>query len=169
MYKEIPVEDYDKKSPEFYRKEKCFIQDKLDVEFDIHHIGSSAVPGLGGKNWIDILLLVDDEETAKQTLDRIEELGYIHSKTASSEHREFFKRKTKYFGKEKRFHLHLMWKTESKYTELLAFRDYLCEHPEEAERYYDLKKSWKKKADNSDEFTELKTEYVKEIVEKAQK
>jgi len=32
------------------REKKIFLNKKLGRDFEIHHIGSSAVPGLGGKN-----------------------------------------------------------------------------------------------------------------------
>lgn len=167
MYKEIPIKEYDEKLPDFFEREKEHIEENLEGDFELQHIGSTAVPGLGGKNWIDILLLVEDRETAEAMIERVKDLGYTHSESAGDEHRMFFKRRGSYFGEEKRFHLHLMWKGEDSYKDLLLFRDYLREHPEEAERYYRLKKKWKKRAKNSDEFTDLKTDYIENIVEKA--
>lgn len=167
MYKEIPVKEYDEKLPEFFKKEKERINKNLDGKFEIHHIGSSAVQDLGGKNWIDILLLVKDKKTAEKMIKRVEDLGYNYRENASTEHRKFFKKIHKYFGEEKRFHLHLMWKTEDNYKDALLFRNYLRKHPDEADRYFELKKKWARQAENSDEYTELKTDYVKEIVDRA--
>lgn len=61
-----------------------------------------------------------------------------------------------------------MWKSVKKYKNSLMFRDYLRKHPEEARRYYLLKKIWTRKAGlDPERFTKMKTDYIKEILKKA--
>ena len=65
-------------------------------------------------------------------------------------------------------HIHITWPGSSFGQDLLDFRDYLRAHPEEARRYDDLKRQWRRQAgDNREQFTRLKTPYVASVLAKA--
>jgi len=49
MKPKILIKPYDLNAPKYFRREKSFLVKNLGKNFEIHHIGSSAVPGLGGK------------------------------------------------------------------------------------------------------------------------
>jgi GrpB-like predicted nucleotidyltransferase (UPF0157 family)/predicted nucleotidyltransferase len=166
----IVIKPYDPKLKTYFKKEKNFLIKKLDKNFEIHHIGSSAVPRLGGKNIVDILLLAPTKRIANNAIKKLESMGYFHNKNAGDKYRIFFNRNRFYNKKKVHIHLHLMWKTVKKYKDYLAFRDYLRKHPKEAKRYYLLKKMWVKKAGKiGEKYTEMKTNYVKEVLRKAKK
>lgn len=169
MKQAVKIKLYDPNLPVYFKKEKSFLSGKLDRDFDIHHIGSSAVPGLGGKNVVDILLLAPTKKVADNLIKKLESAGYFHNKNAGDKYRIFFNRGRFYNKKKVHIHLHLMWKSPKKYKDHLMFRDYLRKHPEEAKRYYSLKKIWAKKAENRPEkYTEMKTDYIKEVLKKAE-
>jgi len=169
MKQAVIIKPYDSKLPEYFERERRFLIENLGKEFEINHVGSSAVPGLGGKNFVDIQLLAPNKRVANKTVKELESIGYIHDKDAGDEYRIFFSRDHLY-GKKVHIHLHLMWKTSNKYKDYLMFRDYLRKHKEEAKRYYSLKKIWAKKAGSvGKKFTEMKTGYVKEVLKKAKK
>ena len=68
---------------------------------------------------------------------------------------------------EKVFHLHLRYTGDN---DELYFRDYLIEHQDVARQYEELKlKLWKKYQYNRDEYTNAKTEFIKEYTQKAKK
>lgn len=170
MRQGVIIESYDPNLPSYFKREKTFLIKNLGGDFEIHHVGSSAVPGLGGKNVIDIQLLVPTKKAANSIIEKLESIGYFHNKNAGDEYRIFFNRDRFYNKKKVHIHLHLMWKSAKKYKDYLMFRDYLRKHPEEAKRYYSLKKVWAKKAGKiREKYTEMKTNYVKEILNKARK
>lgn len=168
MKRAVTIKPHDPNLPIYFNKEKSFLIKNLDKEFEIHHIGSSAVLGLGGKNIIDILLLVPTKRVANNVIKKLEFIGYFHDKNAGDKYRIFFNR-DRFLNKKKIYiHLHLMWKSSKKYKYYLIFRDYLRKHPEEAKRYYSLKKIWTKKAGKTrKKYTEMKTNYVEEVLKKA--
>jgi len=168
MKQSIIIKPYDPNLPKYFQKEKRFLIENLGKGFEIHHIGSSAVPRLGGKNVVDILLVVSGKRAATNLIKKLETLGYFHNKKAGGKYRIFFNRNPLYNKKKIHIHLHLMWKSVKKYKDFLVFRDYLRKHPEEARRYYLLKKIWTRKAGlDPERFTKMKTDYIKEILKKA--
>ena len=163
----IIIKPYDSKSPSYFEKEKNFLLKELGDKFEINHIGSTAVPGLGGKNVIDIQLLVPTKKVAFKIVKKLEDIGYFYNRKGGDRFRLFFNR-NRHYDKKVHIHLHVMWKTSNKYKNHLIFRDYLRRHPEEAKRYFSLKKRWAKIAgEDREKFTDLKTEYIKEVLKKA--
>ena len=162
----VSIKKYDKNLPKYFESEKKFLTKHFGKNFQIHHIGSSAVPGLGGKNVVDVQLLSPDKKTAISAMKKLIAIRYKQLKEGGDKYRiAFYKDK-----KGIHFHLHLMWKTVGKYKAHLIFRDYLRKHPEEAENYFILKKKWAKEAGaQRRKYTELKTSYVNEVLKKAKK
>ena len=170
MKQAVTIKPYDSKMPDYFKREKGFLNKNLGNGFEIQHVGSSAVPGLGGKNVLDIQLLAPNKSVAKKTVKKLESVGYVQNKDAGDEYRIFFNRNRSFDDRKIHIHLHLMWKTADKYKEQLMFMDYLREHPEEAERYFSLKKVLARKAgDKREKYTEAKTDYIKSVLEKARK
>src|SRR6185436_9586865 len=103
----------------------------------VHHIGSTAIPGIHAKPVVDILLEVTDIAQVDAATEAIERLGY-------EARGEFGIRGRRYFRKgdgsgESTHHVHA-YRTGSRDVERhLAFRDYLIANPEEARAYSVLK------------------------------
>jgi len=75
-----------------------------------------------------------------------------------------------FHGEELHIHIHVTFFGGREHRDKLLFRDYLRRHPEEAKRYFELKKRWSRMAgSDSSKYTELKTQYIKEVLEKARK
>lgn len=53
----VVIVDYDPGWPDSFQTERARIEPLLDIE--VHHIGSTAVPGLAAKPIIDMMALVD--------------------------------------------------------------------------------------------------------------
>ena len=162
----INIKRYDKNLPKYFESEKKFLKKHFGKSFQIHHIGSSAVPGLGGKNVIDILFLVPDKKAVNFAMKKLVSIGYNHVKSGGDKYRIFFNRSKKKLH----FHLHIRWKTSKKYKAELIFRDYLRAHPEEVQKYFLLKQKWAKKAGSKrSRYVKLKTRYVNSVLRKAKK
>lgn len=165
---QVVLKPWDPKTRIYFRDEKTRLSKSLDISFELYHIGSTAVPGLGGKNIVDMLLLVSDENTARSLIETLESLGYNHNQNAGDKHRIFFNCNRNFNGNRIHMHLHSMWKTVERYEDHLIFRDYMRKHPLEANKYYSLKKQWAKKARHiREKYTEMKGDYITAVLKKA--
>lgn len=152
----------------WYCEEKNNIQEilKPDITYKISHIGSTAVDTIWAKPIIDIMVEIpkvnDMEEIKKQLVHN----GYI-CMNQSFNRISFNKGYTDNGFAEKVFHLHLRYAGDN---DELYFRDYLIEHQDVARQYEELKlKLWKKYQYNRDEYTNAKTEFIKEYTQKAKR
>ncbi len=155
---------YNKKFAEIFASEKVKIAKYLP-EAEIQHIGSTAVPGLGGKGIVDILIGIDCWKELENVLENLRKLGYLH--IHPKEQGRVFASKigpTKLGG----IHLHLVIKNRKPYKELLAFRDYLRENKNKAKKYSALKKQLERKTKGDrKKYNELKNVYVVKVTQKA--
>lgn len=100
---------YEKIYPELFRNEKAKLIKVLPKNISIEHVGSTAVPGLGGKGIIDIII-----KTPKNKIDQfvknLKSLGYeYNSEHQRDERRIFLQKKIISQGKEESiFILHLL-------------------------------------------------------------
>lgn len=108
----------------------------------VHHVGSTAVPGLAAKPILDIDIVYPSELALAQVADRLAGLGYRHVGNQGIPEREVFKRLPS------QSHLvldgiaHHLYACPAHSAELrrhLAFRDYLIAHPEARQQYQALK------------------------------
>jgi GrpB-like predicted nucleotidyltransferase (UPF0157 family) len=105
----------------------------------IHHIGSTAIPGILAKPIIDILLVVQDLDRLELQGAAIAAEGYL----ALGEHGIVGRR---YFVKrgadgERTHHMHAYRQGSAEIARHIDFRDYLIAHPAEAARYSTLKQA----------------------------
>jgi GrpB-like predicted nucleotidyltransferase (UPF0157 family) len=101
----------------------------------IHHVGSTAVPGLAAKPVIDILAGVESLDASRASFDRLAALEYDYAPYRTEEMHWFCKP-----GPTQRtHHLHLVPTGSRRYREELAFRDALRSDGQLAGHYADLK------------------------------
>ena len=105
----------------------------------LHHIGSTAIPGILAKPIIDILGEVSSFELPDGATGRIKSLGYTALGAFGIEGRRYF-RKDDAQGR-RTHHLHLFEPGSLHIERHLAFRDYLRSHPEKAGEYSALKEA----------------------------
>ena len=103
---------------------------------EVHHIGSTAVPGLAAKPIVDVLPVVKD----------IEHVDALNAALAAAGYRawgEFGLPGRRYFTREengaRKCNVHVYEAENSEVERHLAFRDYMNAHPEEARAYGRLK------------------------------
>ena len=166
----VKILPYDKEAPKIFDDFKKFLEEIIPCEIKIKHIGSTAVPGLGGKNVIDVMIITE-KENMKKVLEILESKGFRHNPGADVKPEKIFASgEYEYKGKERHIHIHITYQGSNEHVDKILFRDYLRNHPEEAKKYYELKKEWSIEAgENRQKYTELKTEYIREILEKAKK
>ena len=101
----------------------------------IHHVGSTAVPGLEAKPVIDILVGVDGLEASRACFGPLAALGYLYAPYLPEEMHWFCKPDPAH----RTHHLHLVPVDSKRYRDELTFRDLLREDPDLASRYAALK------------------------------
>lgn len=98
---------------------------------DAHHVGSTAVPGLCAKPFIDIILCV---KKVGDAIPCLEALDYVFKGEINIPFRA-------YFTKKDQVHLHVYEKDHPEIALNVAFRDYLRAHPEVSDQYGVLKQT----------------------------
>jgi GrpB-like predicted nucleotidyltransferase (UPF0157 family) len=151
---------YNDDFPKLYKEEEKRL--KQLGNFEIHHIGSSAIPKMPGKGVIDILILVDNQKNKTELMKKLSLLGYKQSKTLERG-RSFFWR----FSRVQEYGIHIMLKSNPKARHQILFKDFIINNPKEFKRYLKLKKEnfIKSNADWT-KYKNLKNDYFKDILER---
>ena len=132
------VVDYDPTWPALYEAERQRLMDALGAQLTrIEHVGSTSVPGLAAKPIVDIELYVRQLEPLAPYRAPLEALGYEF--TFDPEMPDLH-----YFGypveRPRRYHLHISQHGSRHLLRVVALRDYLRVHPDEAAAYAAVKR-----------------------------
>ncbi len=163
------IVDYDPRWPALYEEERQLILKAAGhLVLAVEHIGSTAVPGLGGKPIIDIMAAVRQLEDAETCVQPLEGLGYEYV----PEYNELIPER-RYFHKgpadARAFHLHMVERASDFWERHLLFRDWLRTHPQDAQEYYLLKRELAARFGGDREgYTEAKSALIEAVVAKAQ-
>lgn len=132
----------------------------------IHHIGSTAIPGIYAKPIIDLLVEIKDIVKLDRQNSLMESLGYEVMGEFGIPGRRYF-RKDNQAG-DRTHHIHI-FKADSEQVERhLAFRDYMIAHPDDAQRYSELKRQLAREyPKNIDGYMDGKDGFIKAIDIKA--
>ncbi len=162
---------YNPNFPKWFAQEKNKLKKVLGKikNAKIEHIGSTAVPGLGGKGIVDIAIFLPRQgiDAAKK---KISSQGYKEWPVPKK--LNFFSFK-KFYGPEtslsKVFHIHIT-ADKKVFEKMFVFRDYLRERPDISEKYAKLKKKASKICKGSFiAYRKLKNPFIKSIIKKAEK
>jgi GrpB-like predicted nucleotidyltransferase (UPF0157 family) len=163
--RDAPVEivEYDPAWPARYAAERERLTPLL-AGAEIHHFGSTAVPGLAAKPVIDMIVLVSDLDTPIAAL--VSSAGYRFPRAynATLTHRRFLCYPT---ASHRTHHLHLVDEREE-LERRLRFRDRLRADPTLAVQYAALKRMLSDRYRNDREaYTEAKGAFVKRVEQPA--
>jgi GrpB-like predicted nucleotidyltransferase (UPF0157 family) len=159
--REIEVVNYDPSWPAHFEAERNVVGRALgDVATGIHHIGSTAVPGLAAKPIIDILLEVRDLAALDALNSEMEGIGYKPMGEFGIPGRRYYPK-----GGDNRSHqIHAFLRDDPNVGRHIAFRDYLRRHPEVAQEYAELKRRVARTCDNDiGRYCDGKDAYVKRV------
>ena len=153
--------------PDKFRAEANAIRVALpEVLEDIHHIGSTAIPGIVAKPVIDLLLVVTELEQLDACASSLVDLGYQSMGEFGIPGRRYFRRDTA-DGVRTR-HVHAFPVGSPQIQRHLAFCDFLRAHPEEAKRYGALKLDLAKRfSPDVARYTDGKSAFIRDIEERA--
>jgi GrpB-like predicted nucleotidyltransferase (UPF0157 family) len=133
----VRFEEYDPDWADEFEREAAALREALGaVALRIDHVGSTSVPGLGGKPVIDIQVSVKGLDPQAPYRVPLERIGYRYAPDARFPHR--------YFGKPaerpRRYHVHVVEVGSYEEWRGLAVRDFLRKHTDECDRYATLKR-----------------------------
>ena len=128
---------------------------------EIHHVGSTSVPGLGAKPVIDILAEVASLEESREAIEPLQALSYWWAPYQEARMNWFCKPSPEH----RTHHLHLVVPGSEAWHEELAFRDALRAEPETARAYEELKQRLADEHTHDREaYTVAKTAFVESVL-----
>ena len=143
----LKLHPYSKNFSKLFEKERRLITKVFERlgNFEIHHVGSTAVPGMMGKGIIDIVIAIEDWKKGNNYIRALKTIGFKHVHP-EEKGRIFLSRirQTKYGDT----HLHLVKQKSKDLKELVSFRDLLRRNEKAAKRYIELKREWMRRANN---------------------
>ena len=168
MCSPVRIVDYDPQWPILYEEEKDRILGVIGhIVVAIEHIGSTAVPGLGAKPIIDIMIAVRYLDDAEECIEPLKSIGYeyVPEFEDSLPERRFF---WKGPPEARKYHIHMVELTSDFWKRHLLFRDYLRTHPKVSQKYHHLKKELAAKhGSDRDAYTAAKKSFIKSVEAKA--
>ena len=164
----VIIADYNPQWPVQYEEEKERILGLIGHKvLGIEHVGSTAVPGLGAKPIIDIMVAVGHLADAEECIELLPGIGYeyVPPSEVGIPERRYFRKGT---PEVRTHHIHMVELTSDFWERLLLFRDFLRTHPDVAQQYYQLKKGLAAKYGSDREgYTEAKTSFIEPVVARA--
>jgi GrpB-like predicted nucleotidyltransferase (UPF0157 family) len=161
----IVVIDYDDEWPLLFEQIAEPVRKVVaDLDADVQHVGSTAVPGLRAKPVIDMDVVVRLPEDAEVATERLGALGYVHQGNQGIAGREalIWPRGAG------RHHLYVVIAGSQPHRDHIAIRDHLRAHPETARRYGELKgRLADQHADDRLAYTNAKAEFVTDVLRTA--
>jgi GrpB-like predicted nucleotidyltransferase (UPF0157 family) len=120
-----------------FEAERLRIQQKLGhLVREIHHVGSTAVPGMKAKPEIDLLIVVNSTSEIEAINSGMAELGYDVRGVCGIEWRHYYSKNTRSVRTHK---AHACEISHSNVVRQIAFRDYMRDHHKDAQEYAELK------------------------------
>ena len=159
----IRLVPYDPTWPDRFAEERDALDDAIGpwATGGIHHVGSTAVPGLGAKPIIDILVGVDSLETSRACFDPLAKLGYLYAPYRTDEMHWFCKP----HPSRRTHHLHLIPTNSQRFRHELTFRDWLRADPATAREYEILKHHLARRfANDREAYTDAKADFIRRVI-----
>jgi GrpB-like predicted nucleotidyltransferase (UPF0157 family) len=165
----LQIVEYDKEYPEIYRSISKHLKKLIPHNFDIDHVGSTAIPGCGGRRIIDILIQTE-KEYMHRFVDILVSKEYKYNPEGNLVDKLFVSGYYKYKDEDIHVHIHITYYgSREAYTKIL-FRDYLRKHPDEARNYHRTKLELMEKSfPDRNRYIDLKSTYIEDILKKAEK
>lgn len=163
----VEVVPYNPEWKTLFEKEKQVLESIFEpAKVEIHHIGSTSVPGLSAKPIIDIMLAADSLERVEKATPAIEAAGYEAKGENGIPGRRYFQKHDE--NGIRKVHLHSFEKGSHQLYRHLVFRDYLRAHPSEASRYAEVKEAAAQKYEyDIESYIAEKSPIVKEMEHRA--
>jgi len=159
----VQYHPYDAQLPTVFSLVKSIIQKEIPG-IEVEHIGSSAIPGTGGKNMIDLVIPSEEVDQTK-IRGKLHDLGFQES--PYPQFGPVLNGSIVYQKNEYMLNLYVMSSISDSYQKWISFRDYMLKHPEDAKAYDQLKqKIVVGKRIGYREYQQVKTTFLNSIMQK---
>lgn len=136
MDERVIIRLYDPAWPVCFEQERAAIVAVLQIPpASVHHVGSTAVPGLAAKAVIDMLVESPIFPPDADMIGALSRLGYEHRGEAGVPGRHWFRR-----GCPRSHHVHIVAIGSDVGLQMIQLRDWLRAHPDDAQAYEQLKR-----------------------------
>ena len=140
----------------------------IGEQFIIHHVGSTAIPRMSGKNILDILIGVPNSNDLENVLRKLTEKSYFEGKNREDDYVFLASRTEETHGGD--VHIHLAIVDSVRYSDFLYVKKYLLENQDEARKYREAKRFIANGASgNRSAYKKHKSEYVANLLKKARR
>ena len=136
-----------------------------DVVLTVHHIGSTAIPGIAAKPTVDLMPVVSDLKVLEARRGDVEALGYLWRGEFGIPGRRYCVLER---DGQRVFHVHFFAEDHPNIEAQLRFRDYLRAHRDEALAYEAIKReAAAAHAEDSLAYNEHKAGWIRACIERA--
>jgi GrpB-like predicted nucleotidyltransferase (UPF0157 family) len=159
----MTFEEYDEQYPLVFTEIVDAIHSVLP-QAQVEHVGSTAIPRLGGRRTLDMVIPAPSEEH-EEMVAHLLRIGFIVSPLKHMQ--PMLTGLIQYSGKEYSILLYIMPEESEIFRGWLAFRAYMQQHPEEIQAYVEVKK--KAIADGKTDgwsYQQAKTPYLESLVKR---
>ena len=159
----IEIVEYNPGWPPLFDREAAAIREACGPRVvEVHHVGSTAVPGLAAKPILDMMPVAAGPAEALEAVSGMTSLGYRCLGENGIPGRLYFEKDVD--GRDVA-HVHMFPAGHPAIRTHLAFRDYLRTHPAAARDYERLKRTLAAKHRNDrDAYTDAKAAFIEGIV-----
>ena len=159
----IEIVEYSPEWPLAFERESAAIREACrPLVVEVHHVGSTSVPGLAAKPVLDMMPVAGGPSEAGETIPRMTALGYRCLGENGIPGRLYFEKDVD--GRDAA-HVHLFPLGHPAIRTHLAFRDYLRAHPGAARDYERLKRELAAKhRDDREAYTDAKAGFIGGII-----
>lgn len=167
----IELSDHNENWKHIFEMEKSRVLKNVEGKFinEIEHFGSTSIPNIKAKNYIDVFIITPKEYLFdSELINQFKALGYIYFQVPAREDIDAYMSFVKGYNldgkKEQVFHIH-MCSRDNAMCNQLQFRDYLIANPERAKAYEKLKIELASKYKNDrGSYVLSKTNFIKETL-----
>jgi GrpB-like predicted nucleotidyltransferase (UPF0157 family) len=159
----IRIEPHDPAWPAAFESEREALEAAIGgwAVGGIHHVGSTAVPGLAAKPIVDILVGVEDLASSRACFEPLAGLEYRYAPYRAEEMHWFCKP----HPERRTHHLHLAPAGGRRFADELAFRDRLRADPETAAAYERLKRELAARhPEDREAYTDAKRDFIRRSI-----
>jgi GrpB-like predicted nucleotidyltransferase (UPF0157 family) len=162
----IRVVPHDPKWTAAFEEERARLDALLGKDLvAVHHIGSTAIPGIPAKPIIDVLVVVRAIESVDEKTPAMVGAGYRSFGEFGIPGRRYFVRG---FDPARTHHVHVYGEGTVRIADHLEFRDYMIAHPERAAAYGRLKVGLARRfPHNIEGYMRGKDEFIRETIDLA--
>ena len=157
----VEIVDYRPEWTEIFERERTAILERCRPwVMDVHHVGSTSVPGLAAKPILEIMPVVASSKDGENAVEPMTALGYRYRGENELPGRFYF---DKIVEGRTVVHCHMYPQDHSDVRKLAAFRDRLRTHEETPYEYERLKRKLASKhRDDREAYTDGKGEFIRQ-------